>query len=64
MLDNHVYDLMIQLIEENKSLWRIKNEYIKNAEGHEDDVAFWKKMETDKESHVRELTSLVKKHLN
>jgi len=63
MLDNHLYDLLIQLVQENKSLWRIKNEYLKNAEGHEEEVIFWEKMTKDKEAHIEELASLVKKHL-
>jgi len=54
---------MIQLVQENKSLWRIKNEYLKNAEGNEDYVKFWEKMEKDKEAHVEELLTLIKDHL-
>ena len=63
MLDNHVYDLMIQLTQEHKSLWRIKNEYIKNAGDHEDCFVFWQKMQKDKEDHIEELTALVKKYI-
>jgi hypothetical protein len=63
MLDNHLYNLMIQLVEENKSLWRIKDDYMKDAGNNSEQMAFWKKMEADKEAHVEELLSLVKKHL-
>ncbi len=63
MLHNNLYNLMLQLTEENKSLWRIKDEYIKDAEGDEESVAFWKKMEADKEEHVAELRALIKKHI-
>jgi len=63
MLENHLYDLMIQLVEENKSLWRIKNEYIKNSGDCRECAGFWQKMEKDKEAHVKELAALVKKHL-
>jgi hypothetical protein len=31
MLSNSAYDLMAQLTEENQSLWRIKNNYKKDA---------------------------------
>jgi len=31
MLDNHIYNLLLQATEEHKSLWRIKNEYKKDA---------------------------------
>jgi len=63
MLDNHEYNLMKQLVQENKSLWRIKNNYKKDARTCADCAAFWDKLEEDKENHVSELTDLIKKHL-
>ncbi|MCI0620026.1 hypothetical protein L0Y40_03305 [Candidatus Wolfebacteria bacterium] len=63
MLDNNTYNLIEQLAQEHKSLWRIKDEYMKDAEGHADCQTFWKKMEQDKEEHIRDLTKLVKEHL-
>lgn len=63
MLDNHVYNLMLQLVQENKSLWRVKNEYKKDSGGCEECKKFWQKMEKDKENHVRELTALLTNHL-
>ena len=54
---------MLQLVQENKSLWRIKNEYLKDAGDCDDCKDFWKKMKTDKENFLQELTELVKKHL-
>lgn len=63
MMDNHAYNLMRQLTEEHTSLWRIKNEYLKDADDCEDCKKFWNKMEEDKENHVKELSELVKKHM-
>lgn len=63
MQDNHVYNLMKQYVQEHKGLWRIKRDYIKDAKGHPDAVAFWKKMEKDKEDHLKVLKALIKKHL-
>ena len=63
MLDNHSYNLLLQLAQENKSLWRIKNEYLKDAGDCEECKTFWEKMQKDKEEHVAELTEMVKKHL-
>jgi len=63
MLKNHEYNLMIQLVQEHKSLWRIQNEYEKDAKECATCQAFWKKMEKDKKDHVKELTALVKSHL-
>ena len=63
MLKNHTYNLLLQLTQENKTLWRIKNEYEKDSDGCGDCIAFWKKLEKDKEDHVNELQGLIKKHL-
>lgn len=62
MQDNHVYNLMKQYVQEHKSLWRIKRDYIKDAKGHADAVAFWKKMQKEKEERVSELKALIKKY--
>lgn len=64
MLNNHTYNLLLQLTQENKSLWRIKNEYQKDSEGCEECQNFWKKLEEDKENHIKELAELAKKHLD
>jgi hypothetical protein len=63
MLDNHLYNLMIQLVQENKSLWRIRNKYLKDAEDCADCQKFWEKMMEDKQDHVNELLGLIKGHL-
>lgn len=63
MLDNHTHNLMSQLVEEDKSLWRIQNNYTKDAGDCPDCKAFWEKMKKDKEDHIQELLGLIKKHL-
>lgn len=63
MLDNHAYNLMNQLVVEHKSLWRIKKMYKRDAERHDDCLAFWDKMEKDKENHIGKLKELIKNHL-
>jgi hypothetical protein len=62
MQDNNAYNLMKQYVQEHKSLWRIKKDYLKDAEGHSDVVEFWTRMEKDKENHLRELSALIKKY--
>jgi len=64
MLDNHVYDLMTQLVQESQSLWRIKREYIANASHCEECKNFWEKMVMDKEEHIEELENILADHLN
>lgn len=63
MLDNHLYNLMNQLVQEHKSLWRIKDAYVKDAGDCKDCKAFWEKMVKDKEDHIEELMVLIKGHM-
>jgi len=63
MLSNHIYNLVAQLAEEHKSLWRIKNEYLTDAEGCSDCTAWWQKMADDKEAHVADLLQMIKAHI-
>lgn len=64
MLDNHIYNLMLQMTEENKSLWRIKNHYMGDSSGCQDCKSFWEAMEKDKEDHIDKLMSLIKSHVS
>jgi len=63
MLDNNVYNLMAQMVEENQSLWRIKNAYKKDAAACGECQDFWSKMESEKENKIRELGELIKSHM-
>ncbi len=63
MLDNHIYNLINQLTQENKSLWRIRDIYKKDSSDCPVCQAFWAKMEADKESFVNELAEMVKSHM-
>lgn len=63
MLDNHTYNLINQLAQEQKSWWRIKHLYRKDAGDCQDCQNFWQKMEQDKEAHTSELHGLIKRHL-
>ncbi len=63
MLDNHIYNLMAQLVEESKSLQRIRENYTTDSGECSECGDFWKKLEADKEDHIRELTEMIKKHL-
>ena len=63
MLDNNTYNLMEQMLEESKSLWRIKTSYKDDAAGCDECIAFWDKLLKDKGDHIKELERLVKSHL-
>lgn len=64
MIDNHIYNLMVQMVEENKSLWRIRNEYVSDNVNFPEYQAFFKKLGDQKEMIVSELLSLIKMELN
>lgn len=63
MLNNHLYNLVLQLVQENKALWRINNNYKKDSGDCAKCQEFWEKMEKDKENHVNELQELIKEHV-
>ncbi|MFO8133052.1 MAG: hypothetical protein R6U10_03855 [Thermoplasmatota archaeon] len=63
MLDNNVYNLMEQLVEESKSLWQIKHHYREDAAGCDKCRRFWEKLEKDKEQHIEDIEALLKKHM-
>lgn len=63
MLNNHIYNLLLQMTEEHKSLWRIKKEYLKDAGKCKECLAFWKNLAGEKEKQITGLNKLIKKHL-
>jgi hypothetical protein len=62
MEHNNTYNLMNQMTQESKSLWRIKKAYIKEAKTKQM-KDFWTKMAKDKEAHLKELKSILKAEL-
>lgn len=63
MMENNLYNLMIQAVEEHKSLWRMKSDYLRDAESSPDAKAYWEKNIPEKEQHVQDLLELIKKEL-
>ena len=59
---NNTYNLMTQLTQESKSLWRIKNNYLPEADTEEVKM-FWNTLVADKEKHIQDLTVLIKHSL-
>ena len=62
MKNNNLYNLMTQLTQESRSLWRIKNEYVKDAKDKEL-KAFWKELAAEKEVLVEDLKMIIKAEL-
>lgn len=55
---------MLQAVEEHKSLWRIKDDYMNDAGQSSETIIFWEKMIADKEAHIAELKELIKVEIN
>ena len=63
MFDDNLYNLMMQITIEHKSLWRIQKMYKKDASKCPECLEFWKQLEKDKEDHIKRLKELLRKHL-
>lgn len=50
---------MTQLVQEQKSLWRIKNEYSKDAGKSKELKAFWSEIATEKELLIEDLQAVI-----
>lgn len=59
MQNNNVYNLMNQITQESKSLWRIRNHYVGEATT-EEQKALWTKLADQKEALIEELRTLLK----
>lgn len=59
MKNNNLYNLMTQLTQEARSLWRIKNEYQKDAKSKEL-KDFWKEVAVEKEILIDDLKAIIK----
>lgn len=60
MEHNTTYNLMNQLTQESKSLWRITNVYMKEA-ADDEQKTFWQKLAAEKEAVITALKELIKK---
>lgn len=63
MDSNHLYNLMAQYTEESRALWRIRKHYIEESAGRDDELAFWKTMQAQKEQDLITLKSLIAKYV-
>jgi len=62
-MNNHDFNIINQLVQEQKSLWRIENHYINEARD-EEEKALWEKMKESKKKYIAELKEMAKKCLN
>lgn len=62
MKSNTLYNLMTQITQEARSLWRIKNEYMKDTKSKEL-KAFWKELAAEKEALIEDLKMIIRAEL-
>ena len=60
MKNNNLYNLMTQLTQEARSLWRIKNEYKKDAAKNKELAKFWGELVAEKEALIEDLKMIIK----
>jgi hypothetical protein len=63
MFDNNTYNILMELTQEHKKIWRIKNEYKSDAAGDEEVHEFWEKLEKQGEDNISILERLLKKRM-
>jgi hypothetical protein len=63
LLDNNIYNLMAQMVTESKSLWRIKNEYKKDASNDPKYLALWNELEKNKENNLLQLELFLREQI-
>jgi len=59
MKNNNLYNLMTQMTQEARSLWRIKNEYQKDAGKNKELKRFWTEMALEKEALIADLQKII-----
>lgn len=64
MIDNNLYNIMAQIVVESKSLWRIKNEYMKDALEDQESQALWVELAKQKEINLRKLETLLRERIS
>ncbi|MER3581627.1 MAG: hypothetical protein C4347_02150 [Patescibacteria group bacterium] len=62
MKNNHIYNLLSQIVQEHRSLWRIKKFYLKDSKACKKCQEFWKRLEKEKTNLIEEMIKLLKDH--
>ena len=60
MKNNNLYNMMHQLTQEQKSLWRLEGDYKKDAAKHPALKKFWAQLAKEKQQHIADLTAMIK----
>ena len=63
MLDNYAYNLMSQIVEDHRSLWRMRDVYENDCGEVSGCREMWSKMAEDRERELDELVERLKAYL-
>ncbi len=58
-MQNNQYNIINQLVQEQKSLWRIERNYLNEA-GNDEEKMLWQDLLETKKEHVARLHALIK----
>jgi hypothetical protein len=57
--DNNLYNLMTQLVQEQKSLWRIEHEYMLDSGSDKELKVFWAEVAEEKRLLIEDLQAII-----
>lgn len=57
--DNNLYNLMTQLVQEQKSLWRIEHEYMLDGGSDKELKIFWSEVAEEKRLLIEDLQAII-----
>ena len=60
MKNNNLYNMMHQLTQEQKSLWRLEGSYTADAENNPELKNFWSTLAEEKKKHIDDLSAMIK----
>jgi hypothetical protein len=63
MLDNHLYNIMSQIVEDHRSIWRMRDMYENDSGECGECRELWKKLAEDREAETNLMIRVLKEHL-
>ena len=63
MLDNHAYNLMSQIVEDHRSLWRMRDMYENDSGGCGECRELWQKLADSRQEEMGLMVRMLKEHL-
>lgn len=61
-MNNHLYNLYSQLVQECRSAYRLRTFYLRDARGCQKCKNYWNKLLKNKEDIIKEIFDLIKSH--